>query len=329
MHAKSAPRLRSQPTRLQCYCLASVPVANIFEYVGPEHTEPKLISILSSRDLMSKHSDNNYFGINQQSITSRQQGASTWLMALFVVAILVTAIVAALFGHKLGYQSGYYSLASESKQNAVISEQATIELKDLSISNKILADQAATAKQELTIGLSNLDELRKKQRELKVESSQVAQLNEIYANLISENGGMPLQVLGAKIEPLPENAFEYGFDVGMLSKDSKAKDLKATLTLQDVDNFIEVPLEPSRFVIKGIVRIRGRFVMPKGFKPLQVKLNLTADDEEVEQLYDWTAGEMVDNMPLSLLDLPEVDQSPISSSNTKINTKTKKSSNDK
>ena len=83
------------------------------------------------------------------------------------------------------------------------------------------------------------------------------------------------------------------------------------MTLQNKESFVEVPLDPAYYAIEGIVRIRGRFVMPTGFKPLQVKLNLEADDQEVEQLYDWTLGDMVDSMPLSILDLPEVDQSPI------------------
>ena len=61
--------------------------------------------------------------------------------------------------------------------------------------------------------------------------------------------------------------------------------------------------------------------MPAGFKPLQVKLNLKAGNQQLEQLYDWTIGDMVDNMPLSLVDLPEVDQSPIG---TKASTTNKK-----
>lgn len=307
MRVKTALRLRSQPTRLLCHapaCTASTDVLS---------TNAQLVPLLPDAI--------NCAGFGN-SISSRQQGASTLLLALFVVAILVTAVVAVLFGHKLGYQSGYYSQESENKQAAATSEQATTELKDLRISNKILANQVVTSKQELTIGLTNLDELRQNQQDLQIESRQVTQLNDFYADFISAKGGLPLQVIGAKIEPLPENAFEYGFDVGMLSKDGKTKSLVATLMLQNDDDFVEVPLEPARFSIHGIVRIRGRFVMPAGFKPLQVKLNLTAGDEEIEQLYDWTIGDMVDNMPLSLMDLPAVDQSPIGSERAASKNKT-------
>lgn len=249
--------------------------------------------------------------IKSQSLGNTQQGASTAVLALFVVAILVTAIVGLLFGHKIGYQRGYHSMQTETKQAVITSKEATQELKDLRISNKIATNEAATAKQELEISLANLKELRENQQALTVENKQVAQLNDIYAELVSDKGGMPLQILGAKIEPLPENAFEYGFDVGMLASDGKAKRLKPTLTLLNDDDFVEVPLEPASYAIEGVARIRGRFTMPSGFKPLQAKLSLKAGGQEVEQLYDWKLGDKVDNMPLSLLDLAEVDESPI------------------
>ena len=297
MRVKTAPRLRLQPAQLSCRVPASIP-----DELSCAH-QPRLINSI-------------------QHVGSSQKGAVTvsWLLALFVVAVLVTAIVALMLGHKLGYQRGYYALQSETKLSAADIEQNSKSLKDLEIKNKVLANQVATAKQELLISLTNLDELRETQKEVKVESQQVSQLNDLYAKLITKQGGMPLQILGAKIDPLPENAFEFGFDVGMLSEDGQAKNLAVTLTLQDKDNFIEVPLEPANYAIEGIVRIRGRFVMPAGFKPLQVKLNLEAGDQKVEQLYDWNLGDMVDNMPLSLLDLPEVDKSPIAS-NSPIVTK--------
>ena len=249
--------------------------------------------------------------IKYDSIARSQQGASTSVLALFVIAILVTAIVAIVFGHKLGYQRGYHSTQTETKQAIITSKESLQELKDLRVSHKIATNQVATAKQELEISLANLKELRDNQQALTVENRQVAQLNDLYAKIVSDEGGLPLQILGAKIEPLPENAFEYGFDVAMLASDGKAKRLRPTLTLLDDDDFVEVPLDPVSYNIKGVTRIRGRFMLPAGFKPLQVKLNLKAGGQEVEQLYDWKLGAKVDSMPLSLSDLPEVDESPI------------------
>ncbi|ERL55040.1 hypothetical protein M917_2386 [Psychrobacter aquaticus CMS 56] len=223
----------------------------------------------------------------------------------------MTAIVGLVFGHKLGYQRGFHSMQNETKQAMINSTEATRELEKLSLSHKIATNQASTAKQELAISLANLNELRKSQQTLTVENRQLSQLNELYADIVSDEGGMPLQVIGAEIKPLPENAFEYGFDVGMLSSDGKAKRLTPTLTLLDDDDLVEVPLDPAVYTIEGITRIRGRFTMPSGFKPLQVKLSLQAGGQKVEQLYNWTLGASVDGMPLSLLDLPKVDESPI------------------
>ena len=254
------------------------------------------------------------FGNNnvpKSGIASSQRGASTLVLALFIVAVLVTAVVGLIFGHKLGYQRGLHSMETEAKQAIIDSTEATQALEDLRLSNKIATNQAATAKQELAISLANLKELRESQQELTVENKQVSQLNELYSDVIREKGGMPLQVLGAKISPLPENAFEYGFDIGMLGSDGQAKRLRPVLTLLNNDDLVEVPLDPAYHMIEGIVRIRGRFVMPSGFRPLQAKLTLQAGGQKVEQLYDWKLGDSVDNMLPSLLDLPEVDESPI------------------
>ena len=292
MRFKSALRFCSQPARSSCHDSVSY------------ESEYKTYDSPQSFDTRSN-------AIKQRSIASSQQGASTLVLALFVIAILVTAIVAMLFGHKLGYQRGYHSMQTETKQAVITSKESLQELKDLRVSHKIATNQVATAKQELEISLANLKELRDNQQELTVENRQLAQLNELYAEIVSDKGGLPLQILGAKIDPLPENAFEYGFDVAMLASDGSAKRLRPTLTLLDDDDFVEVPLDPVSYSIEGVTRIRGRFTMPAGFKPLQVKLNLKAGGQEVEQLYDWKLGAKVDSMPLSLSDLPEVDESPI------------------
>lgn len=286
MRVKFVQRFCSQPTRLSCQASTL------------RHREPRLFSI-----------DTNDRSIRAAS--NGQQGASTLLLALFVVVVLVTATVGLLFGHKLGYQRGFHAMQTETKQAMINSSEATKELEKLRLSNKIATNQAATAKQELAISLANIKELRENQKELTVENRQLSQLNEAYAEIVVDEGGMPLKILGAKIKPLPENSFEYGFDVGMLSSDGQAKRLQPTLTLLNDNSLVEVPLDPAVYSIDGITRIRGRFTMPTGFRPLQVKLNLKAGGQEIEQLYNWSLGASVDNMPLSLLDLSEVDESPI------------------
>ena len=243
---------------------------------------------------------------------TNQRGASTALLLLFITAILVSAVVAAFIGHKIGYQRGYYVLQSEANKALQSSQAASSELEKLRSDNKAMTAQTEAAKQELEISLDSIKSLQKNQQEIQVEARKVAQTNAVYQAFITEEGGMPLRIVGAKITPLPENAFEYGFDVAMLSEDGQAKPLSVSLSLQNRDDFIDVPLETSRFAIEGIERIRGRFMMPKGFKPLQVKLVLKSGDETITQLYDWRLGAMVDDMPLSLIDLPEVSDDPVS-----------------
>ncbi|WP_199507106.1 MULTISPECIES: hypothetical protein [unclassified Psychrobacter] len=243
---------------------------------------------------------------------TNQRGASTALLLLFITAILVSAVVAAFIGHKIGYQRGYYVLQSEANKALQSSQAASSELEKLRSDNKAMTAQTEAAKQELEISLDSIKSLQKNQQEVEVEARKVAQTNAVYQAFITEEGGMPLRIVGAKITPLPENAFEYGFDVAMLSEDGQTKPLSVSLSLQNRDDFIEVPLERSRFTIEGIERIRGRFMMPKGFKPLQVKLVLKSGDETITQLYDWRLGAMVDDMPLSLIDLPEVSDDPVS-----------------
>ncbi|AMT96453.1 hypothetical protein A3K91_0834 [Psychrobacter alimentarius] len=286
MRVKFVQRFCSQPTRLSCQNSAL------------RYGEHRLYSLDMSNEPII-------------AAGKGQRGASTLLLALFVVVVLVTATVGLLFGHKLGYQRGFHSMQTETKQAMINSSEATKELEKLRLSNKIATKQSATSKQELAISLANIKELRENQKELTVENRQLAQLNEAYAEIVVDQGGMPLKILGAKIKPLPENSFEYGFDVGMLSSDGQAKRLQPTLTLLNDNSLVEVPLDPAVYTIDGITRIRGRFTMPTGFRPLQVKLNLQAGGQKVEQLYNWSLGASVDNMPLSLLDLSEVDESPI------------------
>ena len=132
------------------------------------------------------------------SFGSSQRGAFTLILALFIVAILATAVIGLVFGHSIGYQRGLYSMQTEAKQAALDGNKATKELEDLRTSSKIAANQAATAKQELAISLTSLKELRENQQNLTVENKQIAQLNEVYADIIVDAGGMPLQVLGVK-----------------------------------------------------------------------------------------------------------------------------------
>lgn len=237
---------------------------------------------------------------------------SPLILALFASAILLTGVIASAFGHKFGYHRGYKASIEETQLKGDSQQLSDADVKKLKQNVDSLTNQLNTVKQERDISLNNLGKLRNDIQQLEVKNLQLMQVNQVYSESLVEQGGLPLQVVGAKIEPLPENAFEYRFDVAMLAKDGNQHRLKPTLTLLDEDSLVEVPLEPSTYDIKGIARIRGRFVMPEGFRPKQAKLLLESNGEEVEQIYDWQLAAPVDKMPMSLSEVPETDQRPVS-----------------
>ena len=235
---------------------------------------------------------------------------SPLMLGLFAFAILLTGVISAVFGHKFGYQRGYQvaqSTASVDEFDGLTAE----EVKSLNLKVEVLDTELNTAKQERDISLNNLATLRQSMQDLEVTNLQLQQINDVYGEMLSKQGGIPLQVVGAKIEPLPENAFEYRFDVAMLAKDGEPYRLTPKLTLLDETSLVEVPLDPKSYTAKGIARIRGRFMMPEGFEPKQVKLNLSAGGQRVEKLYNWKLSKPVADMPISLAEIPETDQRPV------------------
>ncbi|WP_033426861.1 hypothetical protein [Psychrobacter lutiphocae] len=241
---------------------------------------------------------------------------SPLVLVLFVSALILTGVIAMAFGHKFGYYRGY-----QASQKAFEAKNESLQLsaegiQQLRSNVALLTEQLDATKKERDISLNNLGQLRTDIQDLEVANLQLLQVNEVYANSLIAQGGIPLQIVGAKIQPLPENAFEYRFDVAMLAEDGRQHRLRPKLTLLDEDSLVEVPLEPSIYDIKGIARIRGRFVMPKGFRPKQAKLELVANEEKVEQIYNWQLSSPIDKMPMSLSEIPETDQRPVTDDNS-------------
>src|SRR5690606_23815856 len=144
MRLKSAPRLCQQPARVLCQDSVSYDVGH------DTH--------LSYSHYQQSHALINSLIISNSLISNKQRGASTVVLAVFVVTVLVTAGVGLALGHKLGYQRGYYTMQAETKQAGITSKEATQEQKDLRLSSNIATNEAATAKQELEISLENLIE---------------------------------------------------------------------------------------------------------------------------------------------------------------------------
>ncbi|HBI49987.1 hypothetical protein FEF33_01555 [Moraxella osloensis] len=240
---------------------------------------------------------------------------SGWLIA-FGVSLLLVAIIALVLGQRIGYHRGLSFAAEEAKKTAAGLEISAENIKSLKLKSDTLQSQLTTAQQERDISLANLSALRTDIQDLKVTNLQLEQGQQFLTTSLAKKGGMSLQVIGAKIAPLPENAYEYRFDVGMVDPSNQPKNLIPKLTLLDEVNMVEVPLQPNSYSIHGIARIRGRFLMPKNFVPKQVKLELTAGNQKTEQVYDWQLGQPIDNMPYTLEETPEADKRPVSSTDS-------------
>lgn len=236
----------------------------------------------------------------------------TSVLTAFGAGLLIVAAIALLFGQQLGYKRGISYAAEQAKRVADGEEISASNVKALKTKATTLQSQLTTAQQERDISLANLADLREDIQGLKVENLQAQQSEQFLIQSLAKKGGTPLQIIGAKIEPLPENAYEYRFDIGRVDAGNQSRVLVPKLTLLDDLNMVEVPLEPNSYKINGIARIRGRFIMPKNFSPKQVKLGLSVGNEKAEHIYDWQLGQPIDNMPYSLAETPEADKRPVS-----------------
>lgn len=241
-----------------------------------------------------------------------QPNTASGMLMIFGISLLIVALLGLLFGQSIGYHRGLSYAAEQSKRIADGEEISASNVKALRHKTESLQSQLQTAQQERDISLANLVELRNDNQNLTITNLQMQQGQQFFTQAIAKKGGIPLQVIGAKIVPLPENAYEYRFDVGMVDTSNQEKMLKPTLTLLDEVNMVNVPLKPDTYRINGIARIRGRFIMPKGFTPKQMKLDLTAGNQTAQQIYDWQLGKPIDNMPYSLEETPEADKRPVS-----------------
>lgn len=243
--------------------------------------------------------------------TLSQSGKVSGMFLAFGISLLLVALVALIFGQRIGYNQGV-SYANEKTKTTPDGEKITSEkFQSLKMKVKTLENQLITTQQERDISLANLEDLRKAEQQLKITNLQMQQNNDIFTEILAKQGGIPLQIIGAQIAPLPENAYEYRFDVAMLDESNQAKKLIPKLLLLDEINMVEVPLEPKSYDVHGIARVRGRFLMPQGFNPKQAKVELTVGEQTIEQIYNWQLGKPIDNMPYSLEETPDKDQRPL------------------
>ncbi|OPH38067.1 Uncharacterised protein [Moraxella lacunata] len=226
----------------------------------------------------------------QQGI-SHQRGSAQQILVLFVIALALVAMVMAVFGYKIGHKQGLRKGAT--LQTAQAQDGGEDPLQGMTVNEAKLKQQLDSAVKERDISLSNLETLREQNEELTTKNLQLAQVNELFKKKLAKDGGIPLEILGSEILALPDNTYEYRFDVAMIASSGSTMNMAPKMTLLNATSMVQIPLKPAIYEIKDVERIRGRFVMPKDFVPKQIKLEINAGGERVEQLYNWQVGEVV------------------------------------
>ncbi len=239
-----------------------------------------------------------------------ERGATGQILALFMLALIFASLVVAVIGFKFGFRQGVSDAAENMPQVAAVSADTQA----LSQENTQLKQDAATARQERDISMANLERLRGEYEDLKTTNLQLEQVNELLKASVAEQGGVALNIIASEIISLPQNTFEYRFDVAMIDVSGKAVKMIPKLTLLNATSMVEIPLEPSSYDIKGVANIRGRFIMPEGFEPKQMKLELMAGTQKVQQLYNWQIGKIITDAPASLAEMPNASNRPIQKS---------------
>lgn len=234
---------------------------------------------------------------NYQLNFKNKQGSIQQILLLFVVALILVAMVMAVFGYKIGHQQGL------SKAGTVVVTQSDEQINPQELDR--LKKQLETVTQERDIGLSNIENLETQNEVLTTQNLQITQFNALLLDSVAKAGGVPLRVLASEIASLPDRTFEYRFDVAMVDRSGKAVMMTPKLTLLNATSMVEIPLKPATYEINGIARIRGRFVMPDDFEPKQMKISLKVGAETTEELYNWQVGKvigMTEGEPLGGLD---------------------------
>lgn len=239
---------------------------------------------------------------------NQQAGATAQILALFLAALIFTSLVVAFIGYQVGHRQGVHAAKDLKSDQAVSADVNT-----LAAENAKLKEDVDALTKERDISMGNLERLTEEQKALETKNLQLAQVNDLLKSSVAEQGGVALKVIGSKIGSLPENTFEYRFDVAMIDVSGRSVRMVPRLTLLNATSMVEIPLEPSSYDINGVANIRGRFVMPEGFSPRQMKLELVAGDQKIQQLYDWQVGKIISDAPASLSEADGTDNRPISS----------------
>lgn len=241
-----------------------------------------------------------------QSGLNHQQGSVRKLFVLFLFTVLTVGAGAGYLGHWLGFKLGADSLGETAKAYQKLKTKAQGQEQQLAD----MKQQMDLALQERDVSLKNMSDIRDNLAHMQRREEFLVSQRDAYQSMVAKHGGVQLKIYDQKIKPLPENAFEYRFDLVLVQpKNKPEKTISVDLTLLDGEAIVRVPLKESRYEIDGFKRVQGRFIMPKGFTPKKLRIVVSGvGKEKVEQYYNWGYGKKIQNMPAGLIDVPELEE---------------------
>lgn len=207
------------------------------------------------------------------------------ILPLFGGAVVVLATVVGVFAYQFGEREGRssYTVATDHKGDKITAE----DIQNISLENTLLKSEVSALIQERDISITNLNLMREDVQALRAERDELKALNDVLI-ATAQSTGEPAQVLDVKIDVLADKTFEYRVDI--LIPTLTEQHFEPKLTLLNATSMVEIPLKPSTYQTKGLVTVRGKFVMPEGFTPKQLRLMMTVGDKKITRLYNWRAN---------------------------------------
>lgn len=195
------------------------------------------------------------------------------LLPLLALLVLFVALFCLVVGYQFGVNHGKQiaSVATDHTGKAL----TVSDVKAMRVENELLKSQITTLTQERDISLGNISLL---QAELDARQQQPS----ATAPIATDNG-QPLQVVNMSLTDEGQDTYAYRFDV---ATNARSQPLTPKLTLLNPTSLVEIPVKTYP-TDSGMVVIGGKFVMPKGFHPSQIRLVLNAEGQELVKLYDW------------------------------------------
>lgn len=211
------------------------------------------------------------------------------ILPLFVLAIALSVALSAFLAYQFGMRRGL----QVSAQMAVDDTGNPITVQDirkLQKQNTLLQDEVQILTQERDISLHTLQLVRGEIQTLKNNNADLQILTENLSHIISQPKLPKTDVVRMKLQSLGYDTYEYQFDIFVPGQQKHSVEVQ--LALLNETSVVEIPIKPSTYTTHGLIKIRGRFVMPtddehKLFIPNRLQIALIVNGERTTKSYDW------------------------------------------